>query len=69
MKPSKCGYANPPVDGTRNREIMDRFGDFLREAGPAVTIEAFNAGRYRLRSPAERYRIRFLAWRMGQVPA
>lgn len=64
----RCGNAHPPADGTREREIIGRFKDFLREAGPAVTREDVLAGRTILRSPAGRYRIRFLAWRMGAVP-
>lgn len=60
MSARECGFASPPADGTPEREVMDRFADFLREAGPPSTP--------RRRTPAERYRIRFLIWRMGQVP-
>lgn len=54
MKPSECGFASPPADGTREREIIDRFAEFLAAAGPAVP---------RRRSPARRYRLRYMAWR------
>lgn len=62
-----CGTCHPPADGTRDREIVDRFGDFLRAAGPAA-IGAAVAGadpRSRRRSPAERYRLKLLVWRCG----
>lgn len=62
-----CGTCHPPADDTPAREVMDRFADFLRAAGPAVTKAQVEAGAFRLRSPAERYRLRFLAWRVGQV--
>lgn len=68
MKRSECGFASPPADGTREREILDRFRDFLEVAGPAVSEADVAAGRFRERSPAERYRVRFAAWRVGQVP-
>lgn len=64
----RCGNAYPPADGTREREIIDRFKDFLSEAGPCVSREDVQAGRTILRTPAARYRIRFLAWRTGSVP-
>lgn len=64
-----CGTAHPPADGTREREVVDRFADFLREAGPAVTKADSEAGRFRIRTPSERYRVKFLAWRVGRVPA
>lgn len=62
-----CGTAYPPKDGTRDREVIDRFRDFLQEAGPAVTKADREAGRFRVRTPAGRYRIKFLAWRMGAL--
>jgi hypothetical protein len=69
MKPSECGFATPPADGTRNREIMDRFADFLRAAGPpAPTARSGVIAHGRRRTPAERYRVKFLMWRVGQVP-
>lgn len=68
MKPSECGFARPPADGTRDRKIFDRFGDFLAAAGPAVTKAQIDAGTTRLRSPAQRYHLRLLAWRLGSVP-
>lgn len=52
----------PPPDGTREREIVDRFADFLAEA-PRPSREAWLA-----MTPARRYRVRFLAWRLEQVP-
>lgn len=64
-RPTECGFASPPADGTRDREIVDRFADFLAVAGPAVTKADIDAGRFRERSPAERYRVRFMAWRMS----
>lgn len=69
MRPSECGFANPPADGTRDREMIDRFADFLRVAGPALTKEQREAGAFLLRSPAQRYHVRFLAWRCSQEPA
>lgn len=68
MKPSECGFANPPDDDTPEREIIDRFADFLRAAGPAMTQADIDAGNTRTRTPANRYHLRFLAWRVGQVP-
>lgn len=65
MRPSSCGFANPPADGTRNRELVDRFADFIRAAGPPVTQAEIDAGRTGPRTPAKRYELRFLAWRMG----
>jgi hypothetical protein len=62
-----CGFAHPPADGTRSREIVDRFADFLRAAGPAPTRADIDAGRTVRRSPAARYRLRLLAWKVGQV--
>lgn len=35
MKPSECGFAYPPADGTPAREAMDRMTDFLKLAGRA----------------------------------
>lgn len=69
----ECGFAHPPPDGSRDAEIVDRFRDFLAEAGPAP-IKAAAAGpssstavwRAPL-SPAGRYRLRFLIWRMSRV--
>lgn len=63
----RCGTAYPPADGTPEREILDRFADFLRAAGPAVSPADVEAGRFHLRSPAQRYHVRLLAWRVGQV--
>lgn len=61
-----CGFAYPPADGTKDREAMDRFADFLRlVGGPPVSKADLDAGRYRLRPPAERYRLRLAAWRCG----
>lgn len=64
---TRCGNASPPADGTPEREIIDRFADFLRVAGPALSPQQVADGGFRLRSPAERYHLRFLAWRIGQV--
>lgn len=58
-----CGFAHPPADGTRDREVVDRFRDFLAAIGGPADGKHF-AGL----SPARRYRVRFLAWRAGQVP-
>lgn len=63
MKPRECGFANPPADGTTDRERVDRFVDFLHAAGPAPK----KGEPLRCRTPAQRYHLRFLAWRMGQV--
>lgn len=69
-----CGFAYPPADGTPDREVMDRFADFLRAAGPPARPVRGPDGRNSwahlpLRSPAQRYHLRFLAWRMEQVQA
>lgn len=62
-----CGFAYPPIEGTHDREVVDRFLDFLQEA-PGASAAAIAAC-----SPARRYRIRFLAWRLmaglPEVPA
>lgn len=63
MKRGECGFAYPPADGTRDREIVDRFADFMRAAGPAPKPGV----KPRRRTPAQRYHLRFLMWRMGQV--
>lgn len=66
-----CGTCHPPADGTRDREIVDRFADFLRAAGRPLTRAELDAGitadgrPVRLRTPAERYHLRFLVWRCG----
>lgn len=65
MRPSSCGFANPPADGTRNRELVDRFADFIRAAGRPVTRAEVEAGQTVPRPPHERYALRFLAWRMS----
>lgn len=67
MRPSECGFASPPADGTRDREIMDRFAEFLAAVGPAVTKAQIDAGETTLRSPAARYRLRYMAWRMSDA--
>jgi hypothetical protein len=59
MHPQECGFHQLPADGTRDRELVDRFGDFLAAAGPVRS--------WLMLSPAERYRVRFLLWRMGQI--
>jgi hypothetical protein len=62
----RCGTCHPPADGTKDREALDRFSDFLRAVGgPPVSKADLDAGRYRLRPPAERYRLRLAAWRCG----
>lgn len=33
MRPSECGFAFPPADGTPGREALDRFAEFLRLVG------------------------------------
>lgn len=58
-----CGFAFPPIDGSSEREVMDRFADFMREAGPPLCPGESGVPR----TAAERYRVRFLAWRIGQV--
>jgi hypothetical protein len=65
VRPSECGFANPPADGTRNRELVDRFADFIRAAGPPVTRAQVEAGQTVPRPPHERYALRLLAWRMS----
>lgn len=62
-----CGSCYPPAEDAPAREVVERFADFLRAAGRPATRADIAAGRFRLRTPAERYRVRFLAWRMGQV--
>lgn len=65
-----CGNAHPPADGTRNREIIDRFSDFLREAGPPAVPDHKGGWTFiPSMSAAKMYRRRFLAWRVSQVPA
>jgi hypothetical protein len=61
VRPSECGFANPPADGTRNRELVDRFADFIRAAGPPVTRAQVEAGQTVPRPPHERYALRLLA--------
>lgn len=64
-RPRECGFANPPADGTAEREIIDRFSEFLREVGPPATKDKPRAPV----SAAKRYRIRFLIWKMEQPVA
>jgi hypothetical protein len=47
-----------PPAGTREREVYDRFAEFLAEA-PAPRV-------WPSLSAARRYRLRFLAWKIGQ---
>jgi hypothetical protein len=63
-----CGFGHPPPDGTHDREVIDRMIDFMRAAGPAVTKKQIDSGETKWRTPAGRYNLRFLAWRVGQVP-
>jgi hypothetical protein len=49
----------PPVDGTRDRELYDRFADFLRNAGPPPTRDPL--------TPARLYHLKFLAWHCSPV--
>lgn len=58
-----CGTAYPPADGTREREIIDRFRDFLSEGWQPGTKD-----RPLRLTAAARYRFHFLIWRMDQVP-
>lgn len=54
----------PPGKATdRDREIVDRFADFLATMPPAITAD--EARRRPLASPATRYRRRLLLWRMS----
>lgn len=50
---------SPPANGIREREVYDRFADFLVAAGPP--------DRWPGSSPARRYHLRLLAWRLGRV--
>lgn len=61
MKPAECGFARPPADGTPAREAVDRFVDFLAAVGGPASRETID----RL-SPARRYHVRLLAWRLSQ---
>jgi hypothetical protein len=61
VKASECGTVRPPADGTPARQAIDRFADFLREVGPPP-----KRGEHLHLSPAQRYRARFLAWRLTQ---
>jgi hypothetical protein len=36
VKPAQCGTHRLPPDGTPDREVMDRFAEFLRRSGPRV---------------------------------
>jgi len=61
-----CGTCHPPADGTHEREVIDRFRDFLREGfQPANKSTGFVPRR----TAAQMYRFHFLIWRIGQVPA
>jgi hypothetical protein len=48
----------PPADGTREREVYDRFADFLAEAPAPRDWPSLSAAKW--------YRLRFLAWKLGQ---
>lgn len=63
MRRGECGFAYPPPDGSRDREAVDRFADFMRAAGPAPR----KGEKLEPRTPAQRYHLRFLIWRMGRV--
>jgi hypothetical protein len=54
---SDCGFCHPPIEDSHDREVMDRFADFLRNAPPP--------GIY-LKSAAARYRFRYLVWKCEQ---
>lgn len=41
MRPSECGFASPPLEDTRDREALDRFGEFLRLVGSPRTVTPF----------------------------
>lgn len=65
------GFAHPPDDGTREREIIDRFADYLREAGPPPCRDGvvdYEAPMVPLasRTPSQRYRMRYLIWKFDQ---
>lgn len=49
----------PPPEGSREREIVDRFADVLAEVGPRPV-----AGEVRTISAAKAYRLHFLVWRL-----
>lgn len=67
-----CGTCNPPADGTADREVIDRFRDFLAVAGPPAVRQPDGTWAPPARPPrtaAERYRFRFLVWRMEAFDA
>lgn len=65
MRRHECGTATLPPEGTYDREVVDRFAEFLRSAPRLATMAEVDAGRSRPASPAERYRLKLAAWRLG----
>lgn len=53
---SRCA---PPAPGTREAEVVARFAAFLRVAGTPAEFDAS--------SPARRYHVRLLAWRVRRA--
>lgn len=65
-----CGTCHPPADDTAAREIIDRFRDFLDVAPPPLTPGDTRSHYLDGLSPARRWRVRFLAWKLMQpLPA
>jgi hypothetical protein len=64
-----CGNAHPPADGTRDREVIDRFRDFLSEGWVPANVKSTPERPLRQLTAAERYRFHFQVWRIGAVPA
>lgn len=59
-----CRNAHPPADGTHDREVIDRFRDFLSEGWvPAVEGQPLPP-----RTAAQSYRFHYQIWRVGNVP-
>lgn len=68
MKPSQCGTASPPADGTRDREVVDRFADFLQARSAVAARVADGTYVKGQQVPAwQRYHLRLLAWRVGHL--
>lgn len=65
MTPSRCGFANPPADGTAEREVIDRFRDFLSEGW----VPARRGQPLPRRSAAQMYRFHYQIWRIGNATA
>jgi hypothetical protein len=65
MERTKCGTCHPPADGSKDREVIDRFADFLREGWQPARRDGFVPRC----TAAQMYRFHYQIWRIGAVDA